>query len=120
MTTSNPNPLTEQLRQLAEADPGLLDTLAKAASPEAALQRMTEASARTGLPIDLDAARAAMTQALGSAVPLSDEALDSVAGGDIGRAVFVSIVTLGVGCAIVSINGAVHTGDCGGLLTRDY
>jgi len=115
MTTSNPIPVSEQLRQLAEADPGLLDTLAKATSPEAALQHMAEASARSGLPIDLDAARAAMMQALGSAEPLSDEALESVAGGQVNHNMVIhSIFTLGIGCAVLSIKEAVSQGgDCG-------
>jgi len=95
----------------------LLDTLAKAGSAEAALQHMAEVSARTGLPIDLDAARAAMMQALGSAEPLSDEALDSVAGGQANSdMVMLSIFTLGIGCAYVSINAAVRQYHCGATL----
>jgi len=115
MTTSNPIPVTEQLRELAAADPGLLDTLAKATSPEAALQHLAEASARSGLPIDLDAARAAMMQALGSVELMSDEALAEVAGGTlVPGAISMSVMTFGLGCAIASIHRAVQRGgDCG-------
>jgi len=114
-----PIPLTEQLRQLAAADPGLLDTLAKAASPEVALQHMAEASTRTGLPIDLDAARAAMMQALGSAEPLSDEALAEVAGGArMGAAVYWSIASLGFFCAVISVAAVGYKQNCGEALSR--
>lgn len=99
--------VSAQLQALTAAEPALATTLPRATSIDDALQQLADASARTGLPIDLQAAHAVMDQALGAAAPLSDEALADVAGGTVKPGAIVwSILTLGFSCALVSYHAS--------------
>ena len=70
---------------------------------------------------DLFEARAELIDAANSNQELSDEALNSVSGGNNNKTlpICVSVATVGLGCAVMSIVGSTSESGCGTLLTTN-
>lgn len=106
MTAPN-DTLIQRIQTAVGSSPELQKQLAAAQSTEQAASLLTAALGATVTANDLQAinetAKADMT----------DEQLDSVAGGDRGGSIFISIVTLGAFCALASVVYAVKDGGKG-------
>jgi hypothetical protein len=108
---SLPEDTQKLLRGLIEKDPSLLAQLQQVDDVAAAARILTQAAAATGLAVDEDTLRnhlAASVQQAGEQA-LSDAQLSQVAGGVLDRTGFIllSALTFGIGCAGVSVAGAI-------------
>lgn len=113
-----------QLQQLMQEDPALVVQVHGAEDAASVAAILAVAAANKGIAVTAeelvvyfgDATQAASDQSL------SDEQLDVVAGGaGIVDTVFMSIFTLGIGCAVVSIQRSVERSSAGkyGACTLD-
>ena len=110
---SLPEDTQKLLRGLIEKDPSLLAQLQQVDDVAAAARILTQAAAATGLAVDKDTLRnhlEASVQQAGEPA-LSDAQLSQVAGGVRDRTGFilVSALTFGIGCAGISVAGAIAT-----------
>lgn len=109
----------EKLSRLIAEKPELAAALKAVSSPAAAAELLYKAGQENGVAVDRDALAAYLTERTAAAAngKLSDADLDQVAGGGVGGAILASIVSLGLGCAGVSLVTAAGGGDCGKMLT---
>ncbi|WP_146214727.1 hypothetical protein [Azospirillum thermophilum] len=107
----------DDLTRLLSGKPELAAALNGAATPQAAAELLADAARGNGIAVD-PAALAAFyrQQAAGPGGTLSDDDLDRISAGGVGTAVLVSIVTFGIGCAVVSLKAQAARNDCGEAL----
>jgi len=110
----------EALTRLLSDKPELAAALRGAATPDAAAETLARVAAENGIAVDKADLLAFHAERAGQAnAALSDADLDHVAGGDAVDAVVFSFLTMGLGCAVASIEGATGPDqDCGKRLRR--
>ena len=113
----NPETIT-QIQTMLQADPALLAELQTQTELAGVASVIAKAATAKGLDIneaDLMSHLAA-EQSQASAAAMSDAELEQVAGGGIGKAIGLSIGTLGLACAAFSISYAFFEHKCGKFL----
>lgn len=94
----------QTLRNLIEKDPSLLAQLQQADDAAASARILSQAGSAANLPVEEAALRTHLediSQRV-SAEALSDAQLDKVAGGGKDLYIAISVLSLGIGCAILS------------------
>lgn len=112
MTTSQP---FEALAGLISSRPDLAEALQAAADADVAIGILAKAGAESGFTVDEAGLKALLARQAADA-KLSEAELDKVAGGSIGGAV-LSIFTVGVGCAAVSL-ATVDRNQCSAMINK--
>ncbi len=94
----------QTLRTLIEKDPGLRAQLQQANDAAASARILSQAASAANLPVEEAALRTHLEDVSQrvSAEALSDAQLDKVAGGGKDLYIAISVLSLGIGCAIVS------------------
>ena len=104
-----------QLQTLIQADPALLVQLQSCTDAASSAAVIAKAAAAKGMDVSAPDVvahfEAPATKQGGGA--MSDAELEQIAGGGEGGAVFLSIISFGIGCAVRSIEAAALGQNCG-------
>ena len=107
-----------QLQTLIQADPALVAQLQSCTNAASSAAVIVKAAAAKGIVVSEPSLVAQFEANKANQGAMSDAELEQVAGGGVNGAVFLSVVTLGVGCAIGSIvSASLNNPNCAKHLT---
>lgn len=112
MTTNQP---FETVARLISDRPDLAEALQAASDADEAIAVIAKAGSESGFTVDTAGLKALLAGQAADA-KLSEAELDKVAGGSVGGAV-LSIFTVGIGCAAVSL-ATVDRDQCGAMINK--
>lgn len=112
MTTNQP---FEAVARLISDRPDLAEALQAASDADEAIAVIAKAGSESGFTVDTAGLKALLAGQAADA-KLSEAELDKVAGGSVGGAV-LSIFTVGIGCAAVSL-ATVDRDQCGAMINK--
>ena len=107
---------TAQIQAMLEADPALMAQLQSAADADNAAALLATAAAAKGITVSPTELTAHTQQAAAKHAQMSDAELEAVAGGGVGGAVLLSLISLGIACAARSDEAATDGVNCAARL----
>lgn len=109
-----------QLQALIKADPALMAQMQSCTDTASSAAVIAKAAAAKGVEVSTPDILAHFDAATATQTAMSDAELQQVAGGSIGGAVFVSIISFGIACAATSSYASKAKKDCASELERTY